>query len=95
MLLVGRVVKRQEKTDEPLGDATYLIGISATNLAKEVGDTIDLVPLEDLRTMKVPDWALMRLRDRFPETGLTLETLRRQFDFWHRKILPQVVKRRR
>jgi hypothetical protein len=95
MLLVGRVVKREEKSDVPMGDTTYLIGVPATNLAKDVGDTMELVPLDQLRTMKIPDWALAKLRDRYPEAGLTTEILRRQLDFWHRTILPQVLKGRR
>jgi nucleoid-associated protein YgaU len=95
MLLVGRIVKREEKGDAPLGDTTYLIGVPAMNLAKDVGDTMELVPLDQLRTMKIPDWALAKLRDRFPEAGLTTEILRRQLDFWHRTILPQVVRGRR
>jgi hypothetical protein len=95
MLLVGRIVKREEKPDMPLGDTTYLIGVPAMNLAKDVGDIIELIPLDHLREMKIPDWALARLRDRFPEAGLTTEVLRRQLDFWHRKVLPQVMRGRR
>ena len=95
MLLVGRIVKREEKPDEPLGDTTYLIGVPAMNLAKDVGDTVDLVPMDFLRTMKIPDWALAKLRDRFPGAGLTTEAIRRQLEFWHWKVLPQVVKGRR
>ena len=95
MLLVGRIVKREEKPEDPLGDATYLIGVSATNLAKDVGDTLDLVPVEHLQRLKCPEWALARLRNRFPEVGLTNEMLRKQLDFWHKKILPLVLKERR
>ena len=94
MLLVGRIVKREENAEEPLADATYLIGVSATNLGKEVGDTLDLVPVEQLQKMKIPNWALGRLRDQFPEAGLSNEVLRRHLDFWHRKILPQLLKGR-
>ncbi len=94
MLLVGRIVKREEKPQDPLGDATYLIGVSARNLAKDVGDTVDLVPVEQLQRLQVPEWALARLRNRFPEVGLTTEALRKQLDFWHKKVLPLVLKGR-
>ncbi len=94
MLLVGRIVKREE-TQEVLPDANYLIGVTAVNLGKDVGDTIDLVPVDGLQKLKVPDWALGKLRERFPEAGLTNEMLRRQLEFWHRKVLPQVLKGRR
>ncbi len=95
MLLVGRIVKREENTKDLLADTTYLIGVSAMNLAKDVGDTLDLVPVEDLQRLKLPDWALARLRNRFPEVGLTSDVLRKQLDFWHKKILPLVLKGRR
>ena len=95
MLLVGRIVKREEQAQDSMADATYLLGVSATNLGKEVGDTVDLVSLEHLQKLKIPDWALAKLRDRFPEAGLTNEALRRRLDFWHRHVLPQVLKGRR
>ena len=94
MLLVGRIVKREENPQEALPDANYLIGVSATNLGKNVGDTIDLVPVEHLQKVRIPDWALTRLRQRFPEAGFTNEMARRQLEFWHQKILPQVLKGR-
>ena len=94
MLLVGRIVKREENAEEPVADAAYLVGVSATNLGKEVEDTLDLVPVEQFQKMKIPDWALGKLRDRFPEAGLSHEVLRRHLDFWHRKTLPQLLKGR-
>jgi len=95
MLLVGRIVKREEKAQEPLADTTYLIGVSATNLGKSAGDTIDLVAVEQLQTLRIPDWALNKFRERFPEAGLTNQGIRRQLEFWHRHLLPQVLKGRR
>ncbi len=95
MLLVGRIVKREENTKDLLADTTYLIGVSAMNLAKDVGDTIDLVPVERLKTMKIPEWALARFREKFPGTASTNEDLRRQLQFWQQKMLPEMLKGRR
>jgi hypothetical protein len=95
MVLAGRIVKREEKSDEPMADITYLIGVTAQNLGKQVGDTLDLVPLEHLRAMKAPDWALTRFRARFPHLSLTNEELGRLFAFWHKELLPKVLRGRR
>ena len=95
MLLRGRIVKREETSKDAMADATYLIGASAMNLGKDVGDTIDLIALERLGELKLPDWALTQFRQRFPDTGISNEVLRHQFEYWHRKILPQILKGRR
>ena len=95
MLLMGRIVKRQDNPDKPMEDTTYLIGVSATNLGKDVGETIDLVALERLQEMKIPEWAASQFRQRFPEAGQGNEAIRRQLEFWHRKILPRVLKGRK
>jgi hypothetical protein len=95
MLLTGRIVKREETSKDPMADAHYLIGVSATNLGKNVGDSIDLLPLERLGDLKLPDWALTMFRERFPEATFTNAVLRRQFNLWHRKILPLILKGRR
>ena len=95
MVLAGRIVKREEKSEEPMADITYLIGVTAQNLGKEVGDTMDLTPLEHLRTMKIPGWALTRFRARFPNLGLSDEELRRLFTFWQKDLLAKVLRGRR
>jgi hypothetical protein len=95
MVLVGRIVKREEKSDEPLADIHYLIGVTAQNLGKEVGDMMDLVPMERLTSMRIPDWAMTRFRARFPGLSFTNEELRRQFAFWHKELLPKVLRTRR
>jgi hypothetical protein len=95
MVLQGRIVKREDKSDEPLADIHYLIGVSAQNLGKDVGDTMDLVPLDRLTSIRIPDWAMTRFRARFPGLSLTNEELRHQFSFWHKELLPKVLRTRR
>ena len=95
MILVGKIMKRQEDPAEPLADTTYLVGVAAQNLGRNVGETVDLVPLERLEQLQIPEWALAQFRQRFPEAGHGNETVRQQLEFWHRKILPQVLRGRR
>jgi hypothetical protein len=95
MLLTGRIVKREETSNDPMADANYLIGVSAMNLGKNVGDSIDLVAVDRLGEVKLPDWALTLFRQRFPDAAFTNDLLRRQFHYWHRKILPLILKGRR
>ena len=95
MLLTGRIVKREETSKDPMADANYLIGVSAMNLGKNVGDTIDLLAVDRLADVKLPDWALTQFRQRFPDAALTNEMLRRQLQHWHRKILPLILKGRK
>ncbi len=95
MILLGRIVKREEKSDEPLADTHYLIGVTAQNLGKDVGDTMHLVPLDRLERVSIPDWAFTRFRARFPTTAFTNEELKRQFKYWHKEILPKVLRGRR
>jgi hypothetical protein len=95
MLLVGRIVKREEKPEDPMADTTYLIGVSATNLGKDVGDTIDLLDIERLRELKIPEWALSNMREHFPEAGFTNAAVRKQLEYWHARLLPRVLRRRR
>lgn len=95
MLLTGRIVKREETSQDPMADANYLIGVSAMNLGKNVGDAIDLLAVDRLGDVKLPDWALTQFRQRFPESAFSNDILRRQLQYWHRKILPLILKGRR